>query len=76
MILPDIEEEKAFLLAEKLRKTVEKELIGNMKITISIGLVVTHKNIQADLNILLQLSDKALYDSKEAGRNRTTVAKL
>ena len=74
LVLPDIEEHKAFLLAEKIRKTVEESSIFNIKITISIGLVVTHKKTKVDLDVLLQLSDKALYASKESGRNRTTVA--
>ena len=76
LILPDIDEKNAFLLAEKLRKNVESRSIDNIKITISIGLVVTQKDSTIDLDILLQSSDNALYDSKEGGRNRTSVAQL
>ena len=76
LILPDIEQKNAFLLAEKLRTNVEKKSIENMTITISIGLVVTQKNTQVDLDTLLQLADSALYDAKKTGRNRTSVAQL
>jgi sigma-B regulation protein RsbQ len=73
IILPDIEEEQAFLLAEKIRNTIEESVIDNLKVTVSIGLVTTNKNTLTELDVLLKLSDNALYDSKNSGRNRTTV---
>lgn len=76
LVLADIDEKNAFLLAESLRETIEKQSIGKIKITVSIGLVVTQKNIQTDFDQLLELSDKALYQSKKSGRNRTHVAQL
>lgn len=76
LILPDIGEADAFLLAEKLRETVAKNVIENLKITISIGLVVTIKDTLIDFDTLLQASDKALYDAKNTGRNKTSVAQL
>ena len=76
LILPNINYENAFNLAEKLRVIVEEESIANVKVTISIGLVVTQKNSPLDLEVLLHASDNALYKSKEAGRNRTSVAKV
>jgi sigma-B regulation protein RsbQ len=76
LILPNINYENAFNLAEKLRVMVEEESIANVKVTISIGLVVTQKNSPLDLEVLLHASDNALYKSKEAGRNRTSVAKV
>ena len=76
LLLPDIEHEDAFMLAEKLRKTVEKNVIDNLKITISIGLVVTIKDTLIDFDALLKASDQALYDAKKTGRNKTSVAQL
>jgi len=76
LVLPDIVEEKALILAEKLRKAVGMISIDNIKITISIGLVVTHKGTDVDLEQLIKLSDSALYDAKDAGRNRVALAKL
>lgn len=76
LVLPDINEKNAFQLAENLRKTIEKQSIGKIKITVSIGLIVTRKNIPTDFDLLLELSDKALYQSKKSGRNRTHVAQF
>lgn len=76
LLLQDIDEKNAFLLAEKLRRSVEASAIDDIKITVSIGLVVTRKNAVADLDILLKLSDNALYDAKKSGRNRTLIAQF
>ena len=76
MLLSDINEVNAFRLAEDLRELIENQSIDNMSITVSIGLVVTHKNIKTDLDTLLKLSDNALYESKGSGRNRTSIAQL
>jgi sigma-B regulation protein RsbQ len=75
LMLPNINYENAFNLAEKLRGIVEKSIV-NVKVTISIGLVVTQKNSLIDLDILLHESDNALYKSKGAGRNKTTGIRL
>ncbi|ABM03598.1 diguanylate cyclase [Psychromonas ingrahamii 37] len=76
LLLPNIDEENAYKLAERLRKKIEKQTIDHIKITVSIGLVVTRKNTQTNFDILLELADQALYESKEWGRNRTHVAQL
>jgi len=73
LLLPDIDEINAFELSEKIRKNIANETIENITITVSIGLVVTRKNTKIDFDKLLQLSDDALYNSKKAGRNRTSV---
>lgn len=76
LLLTDIDQENAFQLAENLRKNIEKQSIDTIKITVSIGLVVTRKNIRTDFDKLLELSDNALYQSKKSGRNKTHVAQL
>ncbi|WP_372742821.1 GGDEF domain-containing protein, partial [Neptunomonas sp.] len=76
LLLQDIDEKNAFLLAEKLRRSVEASAIDDIKITVSIGLVVTRKNAFADLDMLLKLSDNALYEAKKSGRNRTLIAQF
>ncbi|MFQ3235943.1 MAG: diguanylate cyclase (GGDEF)-like protein [Paraglaciecola sp.] len=74
LLLPDMNKENAFIFAEKLRKKIEKQSIDNINITVSIGLVISHKKVKVDFDFLLHLSDNALYNSKKEGRNRTTVA--
>lgn len=76
LILPDIDEKNAFKFAEKLRVDIENRSINNIKITVSIGLVVTQKKCKTDLPTLLRLSDNALYQSKNEGRNKTSVSQI
>ncbi len=76
LVLPDITNEDAYQLAEKLRLNVERNPIDNIQITLSIGLVVTKKAKKVNLEQLLKTSDKALYMSKATGRNKTSVAEL
>lgn len=74
LLLPGIDENNAFLFAEKLRKKIQRQSIDNLNITVSIGLVISHKGAKVDFDTLLNLSDEALYESKNTGRNKTTTA--
>ncbi len=76
LLLPDIDEEGAFRLAEKLRINIEENPIENIPVTISIGLVVSDKNHTINFETLLSLSDKALFDAKRTGRNKTVIANV
>jgi diguanylate cyclase (GGDEF)-like protein len=76
LVLPNMDEENAFLFAEKLRKKIEYQSIDNLNITVSIGLVVSHKDVQKQFEVLLHLSDQALYEAKRLGRNRTIVVPI
>ncbi|WP_320823342.1 GGDEF domain-containing protein [Reinekea sp.] len=70
LILADIDKDNSLMLVEKLRVAVENASVTNINITIKIGLVVSQKDLQVDLDSLLTLSDKALYDAKPGGLNR------
>ena len=74
LLLPDINEENAYKLAESLRKKVKQESVNDIYITISIGVVVSNEDEKRSADELLKLSDDALYSSKNTGRNKTTVA--
>jgi diguanylate cyclase (GGDEF)-like protein len=76
LVLPNMDEKNAFRFAEKLRKKIECESIDNLNITVSIGLVVSHKDVQKKFDELLNLSDQALYEAKRQGRNMTAVAQV
>jgi sigma-B regulation protein RsbQ len=75
IVLPDVNEENAFAVAEKIRLKVAQQVIDNISITLSIGVVLSSKNKQVDFGDLLLLSDNALLKSKRTGRNKTTVGK-
>ncbi len=78
VLLTDINESIALHVAERLRHSMEKEVIifdgQQIKFTISIGLSeVTHEQ-QSALH-WLQKADAALYHSKHSGRNRVTTSR-
>ncbi len=71
IILPYTTVEQAALLAQKLRIEIAEypfTLIGN--ITASFGIAVLKENM--DIEALVEAADKALYTSKENGRNCVT----
>ncbi len=81
VLLPATDQAGALVLAEKLRSTVEnmQHRVGakNISVTISTGVTVclaSCATCRSDLNKLLDDADKALYQAKHAGRNRTVVA--
>ena len=82
IILPYTKLPEAQMVAERLRKAVEKTKIDiskvnsdvtekNIGVTISLG--VAEYSPDDDENILLQKADKALYKAKENGRNRVEI---
>lgn len=82
IILPYTKLSEAQMVAERLRKAVEKTKIDiskvnsdvtekNIGVTISLG--VAEYSPDDDENSLLQKADKALYKAKENGRNRVEI---
>lgn len=73
IILPQANAEGAMLVAERLRKRVEQmEVPGFGQVTSSFG-VATFPNHASCRDTLVVAADRALYNSKNAGRNRITV---
>lgn len=76
IILPDTSLEGAVQMAERLRQSIEEQDIpgqeGPLHVTISIGIAhfPDHATEQKDL---IECADKAMYLSKENGRNQVTV---
>jgi diguanylate cyclase (GGDEF)-like protein len=78
IILPEADKVGAYLAAERLRESVEKQVFPGAetqplkKLTISIGLASFPEHGQNDEEILNR-ADKALYFAKDSGRNRTMI---
>lgn len=73
IILPQANTEGAVLVAERLRTRIEQmEVPGFGKVTSSFG-VATFPDHASCRDTLVVAADRALYNSKNAGRNRVTV---
>jgi len=79
-ILPNTTAENAFLLADKMRQTVEalneKHSASDLgRVTISLGVYSVLPENKEDSAKLIRRADEALYEAKETGRNRVQLAK-
>ncbi|MFN2491400.1 MAG: diguanylate cyclase [Pyrinomonadaceae bacterium] len=73
IILPQASTEGAVLVAERLRRRVEQtEVPGFGQVTASLG-VATFPTHASSRDTLLVAADRALYNSKESGRNRVSL---
>jgi len=73
VLLPKVGRTEALARAETLRSTVEALQPAEVAVTVSIGLAGSDEHPGRPLTRFLALADKALYDAKEAGRNRVSV---
>lgn len=77
VILPETRLQDGFLFTERIRKKIEEircEFQGlSIGITISAGIVSVDDSEPADIEQFIEMADKALYYSKNNGRNRTSV---
>ena len=80
VLLPDMDQENAFLMAERFRTSIESLdiFVGNLliKITASFGIVSFSKDSKATLGLLINRADQALYLAKDAGRNKSIIWKV
>jgi diguanylate cyclase (GGDEF)-like protein/PAS domain S-box-containing protein len=77
-LLPETSADGALEVCERIRKIVEGSPFTpndlTIKITISQGVAILN-GMDQDLKSLIQSADAAAYQSKDAGRNRTTLFK-
>ena len=64
---------EALQKTEKLRKEIEKLKPANVELTVSIGLASMQDHPDSSLTKILALADKALFQSKDTGRNRVSI---
>ena len=67
ILMPQTELEGACLLANRVRDSIEKALVADVKATVSGGIASAREG--EDSGLLLSRADKALYTAKELGRN-------
>jgi len=79
VVMPKTSLQQAEMVAERLRKSIEEMTFKSngtsIKMTISIGLTGSSSNLShtKDFETLLNVADSAMYESKQAGRNRCTT---
>ncbi|GHV77463.1 diguanylate cyclase [Spirochaetia bacterium] len=71
-------EDMAMKIAERIRKTVEDSKINYkehvFRITISCGVACYAQGLDTSAEVMIERADKALYQSKQEGRNRITFS--
>ncbi|MFA5114597.1 MAG: sensor domain-containing diguanylate cyclase [Candidatus Omnitrophota bacterium] len=76
IIVPESQRNEVYLIAERLRQDIEKhsflheEILPNKKLTVSIGLASFPDNASSAAELIF-LSDQALYQAKDQGKNKT-----
>ncbi|MCK5262944.1 MAG: diguanylate cyclase [Gammaproteobacteria bacterium] len=80
LILPEVDREGAYVLAERIRTLVKNTNFGGVdgeaiKITISAGIADYPKNGISEKE-MIDSADKALYQAKHGGRNRVVCAEI
>ncbi|KKK83902.1 hypothetical protein LCGC14_2788750, partial [marine sediment metagenome] len=69
IMLPDTNQENTLLFCQKLHALVATIKVENTPITISIGVSIADEKMS--FAALYAQADKAVYQAKEQGRNRT-----
>lgn len=75
--MPDIDQHAAAQAAERIRHSVEGHPVllpngaGEVDVTVSIGVAIASA-ADTDAEMIIRRADQALYNSKEAGRNRVS----
>lgn len=69
VILPGIDCQTAAVMSERLRRTVEETLSGDLAITISVGYACLSRGDFENAEKFFESADSALYRAKQQGRN-------
>ena len=66
-------QEEALQKVENLRREIKELKPANVELSVSIGIASMQDHPESNLTQILALADKALYHSKETGRNRVSI---
>ncbi len=75
VILPETDGSEAITVAQRIRTSIEKQKhspVPGKDVTVTVSAGVTQYHPNEDLSQFVQRSDKAMYASKQTGRNRVT----
>jgi HD-GYP domain-containing protein (c-di-GMP phosphodiesterase class II) len=73
VLLPDSDEHAAYIVAERLRRTIREEFLDDSaRLTISFG-IASFPHHGAGPEALMSCADQALYAAKELGRDCTVI---
>jgi diguanylate cyclase (GGDEF)-like protein len=76
VLLPETEAEQARVVAERIRETIAAQFINVHKarfnVTISVGIASANLSMSG-IETLMRAADEALYQAKEAGRDRVAT---
>jgi diguanylate cyclase (GGDEF)-like protein len=81
LVMPGADEVAGYEMGEKIRKAVESMVVKNpntgetLKVTLSVGISSFLPTDRSNKD-LIERADKALYEAKHSGRNRTICYKL
>jgi two-component system, cell cycle response regulator len=77
-LMPDTVAHAAVSIAERIRQSVESTVFDyegqSLHVTISLGVAVYDQNRDMSAKAVIDRADKALYQSKQSGRNKVTAA--
>jgi diguanylate cyclase (GGDEF)-like protein len=74
VLLPDLQITQARQTAERIRQQIGEMSPPSLATAITVSIGIADRTSRDDVATLVQRADAAMYDAKEAGRNRVAVA--
>jgi diguanylate cyclase (GGDEF)-like protein len=74
VLLPDLKLKQARQTAERIRQQIAGLSPASLSTAITVSIGIADRTDRDDVATLVQRADAAMYDAKEAGRNRVAVA--
>ena len=71
-LLPYVMTDEAKATAERIRRSIEQMGTSQVQVTASIGICATDLDNKKSAQEILDCADRAMYKSKQSGRNRVT----